>query len=176
MLLVLVRPEELLGLALILEAEADHPAVAVRIGVHESGLLVEALVDGDDFAAQGGEELRDGLHRLDRAEDVHAPEGVADLRQLDVHDVAELSLRVVGDPDLHDVRLVGALDVLVLFAVQQVAGNVAHALAPNVGRREVYRRAEAGVKETRPASRSSSCHTASARRSSSSIVPTLSMT
>ena len=53
------------------------------------------------------------------------PELRADLRQLYVDDVAELALRVVGDADLD--RVTGAFslaDVLVLFGVEEIAGNV----------------------------------------------------
>src|ERR1044071_8864784 len=36
----------------VLEAELDHPPVAVRSGVFERGLLVEPVVHGDDFARE----------------------------------------------------------------------------------------------------------------------------
>ena len=48
----------------------------------------------------GAIQLRDRLHRLDRAEHVPLLERAADLRQLEIDDVAELLLRVVGDADL----------------------------------------------------------------------------
>ena len=73
-------------------------------GVHERGLLVEAIVHRDDLAAHRRVELRHGLHRFDGAEHVVLRERRADLRQLDEHDVAELALRVVGDADGDDVR------------------------------------------------------------------------
>jgi hypothetical protein len=41
-----------------------------RGAVDECGLLVESAVDLEDLAGGGGEELRDGLDRLDRSEDV----------------------------------------------------------------------------------------------------------
>ncbi len=51
----------------------------------------------------------------------------ADLRQLYVDDVAELALGVVGDADLD--RVTGAFslaDVLVLFGVKEIAGDIRH--------------------------------------------------
>src|SRR2546427_6119734 len=47
-------------------------------------------------------QLGHGLDGLDVAEDVHAAERGAHFGQLDVHDVAQYALRIVGDPHLDD--------------------------------------------------------------------------
>ena len=65
-----------------------------------SGLSLSAGVDLDDLACHRRVQLGHGLHRLDRAERLARFSVRADLRQLDVDDVAELLLGVVGDADL----------------------------------------------------------------------------
>ena len=51
---------------------------------------------------------------------------VADLRQLDEHDVAELALRVVGDADRTTFVVAGGLHVLVLFGVEKILRDRRH--------------------------------------------------
>ncbi len=67
------------------------------LAVDRFGLLGERAVDLGDLAADRRVQLRHRLDRLDRAEHVALGQLPADLRQLEVHDVAELLLRVVGD-------------------------------------------------------------------------------
>ena len=96
---VLRGVEQRAGLAGLGELEHDHPA-AVRIGVDRLRLVLQRGVDLDDFAGDRRVQLRDRLDRFDGAERLALLERGADLRQLDVDDVAELLLRVVGDADL----------------------------------------------------------------------------
>ena len=78
----------------------DHPAVAVGLLFTSAGSASRRAVDLEHLAAHRRVELRHGLHRLDRAEDVVLLERRAHLRQLDEHDVAQLALREVGDADV----------------------------------------------------------------------------
>ena len=52
----------------------------------------------------GENELGDRFHRFNRTEDSPGLERAADFGQLDVDDVAELLLRVVGDADFRRCR------------------------------------------------------------------------
>ena len=64
-----------------------------------SGFWPSALLTSVTSPADRRVELGDGLDRLDRAEDVALRQLAADFGQLEVDDVAELLLRVVGDAD-----------------------------------------------------------------------------
>ena len=112
--LILRGVEQRAGFAGVRQLHDDHPA-AVGILVDGFRLVLERRVHLDDFAGHRRVELGHGLHRLDRAERLPLLQLRADLRQLDVHDVAELLLRVVGDADLAAVA--GELDPLVVFRV-----------------------------------------------------------
>src|SRR3989475_9677917 len=100
LLLVGLAVQQLLELPGVLGPELDHPARAIRVAVHERGIAFERLVYLGHGPREGCVQLRDGLHRLDRAERVATPEAGAHLGQVYVRDVPELALRVVGDPDL----------------------------------------------------------------------------
>ena len=100
---VFFRAHECVLLASVRQAELDHPPIAVGRGVDQGRLLVEPIVDFDDFASERRIELRYGFHRFDGAEHVVFVETRPDLWQLDVDDVAELALRVVRDADRDDI-------------------------------------------------------------------------
>src|SRR2546430_596893 len=127
LLLVLLAPQELVELFRTLDPEPNHPALAVGVAVHEGRVTFQRRVDLGDRAGEGGKELRDGLHRFDRPEHVHARQRRPDLGEVDVHDVAQLALGIIGDADLHDRLVVGLLDVLVLFGVAQIRRRFRHA-------------------------------------------------
>src|SRR5436190_6073849 len=127
LLLILLAPQQLVELFRTFHPEPDHPALAVGVAVHEGRVICQCRVDLGDRAGERGKELRDRLHRFDRPEHVHARERRPDLGEVDVHDVAQLALCIIGDPDLHDRRVVGLLDVLVLFGVAQVRRRFRHA-------------------------------------------------
>src|SRR5881628_2082815 len=111
---VLRGVEERAGFTGAGQLDDDHP-VAVRILVHCLGLVLERGVDLDDFTGDRRVQLRDGLDRFDGPEGLPLLQLGADFRQLDVHHVAKLLLRIVGDPDLAPVA--GELDPLVVFGV-----------------------------------------------------------
>src|SRR6185312_12376389 len=150
--LVRVRVEQRLLLAVVLELELDHPAVAVGRRVDECRFLVEAVIDRDDFARQRRIQLGDGLHRFDGAEHVVLVERRADLRQLDEHDVAELTLRVVGDADRHH-AVAGGLHVFVVFCIEQILRDLGHDGLPGrlnrVDPRDAAGRRSLGAESTR---------------------------
>src|SRR5713226_8836237 len=79
--------------------EDDHPSLAVRILVHELGLVDEGFVDIDDLSAERCENLADGLHRLDGTDRLSLLDGLPDGRQLDVHDVRQLVLCKIRNPN-----------------------------------------------------------------------------
>src|SRR5690606_27606532 len=73
-----------------------------------------------------GVELRDGLHRLDGAEDLVLADLLALGGEVEEDDVAELALGVVGDADGHDAGVVGLLHVLVVLRVEEVLRDRRH--------------------------------------------------
>ena len=112
------------------QLELDHPAIAVGGRVHQSRLLVQAVVDGEDGAARRSIQLRDGFDRLDGPEHVVLGERRAHLGQLDEDDVAELALCVVGNTDVDDVGSVRRLEILVVLGIQEVLRNLGHVALP----------------------------------------------
>jgi hypothetical protein len=93
----------------------------VRIGVDQLGRAREGRVAGDDLAAQGREQVADGLDRLDDSERRELSQAPTDVRQLHEDDVAELSGRVIRDADR---RLVAVdPDPLMVFRVAQILGD-----------------------------------------------------
>ena len=84
------RVEEAVHLRRVGQADAEHPARPVRVGVDHLGRRRQRAVRLDDLAADRGEQVADGLHRLDdaeRGELLQRPPGGG---QLDEDDVAEL--------------------------------------------------------------------------------------
>ena len=81
-------------------------------------MLHECRVDLGHLPADGGIQLGHGLHGLDRAEDLALLQGAADFRELQVNNVAQRLLCLIGDPDSRDTA-VGA-DPLVVLGVFQV--------------------------------------------------------
>jgi hypothetical protein len=53
--------EEVVQVSGVGELDLDHPAGAIRLGVDGLGSAFQRLVDGDDLAADRGEDVRDGL-------------------------------------------------------------------------------------------------------------------
>jgi len=84
------------------------------------------LIHGDDFARERRVQLGDCFHGLDGAENVVLRVRGADLGQLYVHDVAQLSLCVVRNADRDNVAVVGWLYVLMVLGIQQVLWNLGH--------------------------------------------------
>src|SRR3989442_5593207 len=87
------------GLSRLCDVEDDHPSLAVGIFVHKLGLVHESLVDLDDRSADRRENLAHGLHGLDGPDRLSLLDGPPDRRELNVHDVRQLILGKVRDPN-----------------------------------------------------------------------------
>src|SRR6185437_15240601 len=111
--------EECVEFAGIGELDLDNPGV-VRGGVDLVGLGLESLIDGGDGAGDGRVEVADGLDAFDGAEGLAGGDGVAYFRGIDVDDVAEGVLRVIGDADGSDVAF--DRDPLMLAGIAEVCG------------------------------------------------------
>jgi hypothetical protein len=138
-LFVVVRVEQLIEFRAIAWLDQENPAFAERILVDGFGLVVEQFVDGDDLAGNRRLDVRGGLHRLHHRGAGARLHGRADFRQLDVYQVAELGLRMVGDahPDQAVVFDAGPLVGLEEF---QIARNLAHDQGPVIDRVRYRRR------------------------------------
>ncbi len=97
--------------------EPDHPCLVRRL-VHRLGMRVELTVDRDDFTGDRRVQLGHGLDRLDGAERLALFDSATDFGKLDEHDVAELPLGEIGDPDEHVPAVLP--QPLVIFRVLQV--------------------------------------------------------
>src|SRR5262245_31384098 len=62
-------------------------------------MVLQLVVDGNHFAAHRSEQLGHSLDGFNRAERLASVDRAANLRQLDVYDVAKLLLRVIGNTD-----------------------------------------------------------------------------
>jgi hypothetical protein len=93
-------------------------AVVLRHLVNGGGLLLEDLVDSDDPAADGGEDVGRGLDGFNGADGVTLLEEVArGLGELDVDDVTELLSGVLGDADNGGLVVGGEVNPLVFLGV-----------------------------------------------------------
>src|SRR5690242_14184034 len=81
-LLVRLAGQQLLDVRWVLQLQLDHPPRAVGIAVHERRVAFEGRVHFGDGARHRREQLRNGLHRLDGAEHIAAPERRAHLGEL----------------------------------------------------------------------------------------------
>src|SRR5260221_7136803 len=126
LLLRLALHERLVGLRVhqaghrggIGELDLDHPGRAMGIRVDDLGLVDEAGVHLGHRAGHRRVELGDRLDRLHRSEYLVRGDGAPHLGELQEHDVTELLLRVVRDPD-HAERALDA-DPLVLLRIAAV--------------------------------------------------------
>src|SRR5712664_3267525 len=126
MLRVRVGAEQPLQFFGVFELHLDHPPLAVGIAIHERRVLLQCLVCFYHGTSDGRKQLRHRLNGLDRPEDVVLLERGCRFGQLDEHDVSQLPLRVVGDADLHDLRIVALAHPLVVLCVAEVFWNARH--------------------------------------------------
>ena len=101
------------------EHELQKPALSGRILIDEAGRLLQRVIDLDDLARRG---RVDAARRLDAFDDGGLGalgDALAEKRQLDENDVAELRLGVIGDADDADVPF--DLDVFMIVGVAVVA-------------------------------------------------------
>ena len=94
--------EQLFQFGGIGEFHLDDPR-AVRVRVDLVGFVFQLLIDRGHLAADGRIEIADGLHAFHRAECGIGGYRVTHLGRVDVDDVAQRVLRVVGDADAADV-------------------------------------------------------------------------
>ena len=79
--------------------DGEEPAVAVGVGVDETGVGGDGVVDGGDGAGDWGVDVGGGLDGFDDGDGFFGGDFAADLGEFDVDDVAEFFLGVVGDAD-----------------------------------------------------------------------------
>src|SRR5699024_11344286 len=97
-------------------SDLEQPAFAVGVGVEQSGRVHGRLVEGHDLTGHRGVEVGDGLRRLDLSARLTGGDGVADLGQVDIDDLAEGVGGDGGDADLDglvDELVGGTVDPLV---------------------------------------------------------------
>ncbi len=87
------RVKECARLARIGQLQCDHP-VAVRVGVDDLWFLLQRGIDLNDLTRHRREEIRHRLHGFDAAEGLAGLQDRAYFRQLQIHDIAELLLRI----------------------------------------------------------------------------------
>src|SRR4029453_11984886 len=108
-------------LALVVHLYVDQPALAVRVGVDQVRLVGQPLVDRRHRAGHRRVQVADALGGLQLAARVARPHRGPYLGQLDEHDVTELVLGVVGNPDPGG-TVARRLHPLVLGRVLQIFG------------------------------------------------------
>src|SRR5581483_9983139 len=103
----------------------EKPAVAIGVFIDRFGLIAERFVDRDHFTADRRIHVRGGLDRFHDRAGVAGFDVVADVGQFDVHQIAQLRLRMIGDAHAH---LVGVFDARPFVGLQefQIAGYLAH--------------------------------------------------
>src|SRR5437868_1560883 len=126
MLRVRIRAQQPLQFFGVLDLHLDHPALPIRVPVHEGGVLLQRFVGLDDRARHRGVELGHRLDGLDRPEDGVRTERRGWFRKLDEYDVAQLPLRVVRDADFDDLRIAALTYPFVIFSIAQVFGDTGH--------------------------------------------------
>jgi hypothetical protein len=103
--LVLLRAHEIVEFLGRAEFQAEEPALAFGLLIDRTGPGTERIVDGDDLAARGRIDVARRLDRFYNRRIAALLDLAADLRQLDIDDVAELLLCMLGDPDGRNVAV-----------------------------------------------------------------------
>lgn len=91
---------ELLNILGILDADLKDPTVFLGFGIDDGGVALDVLVVGKDFTGHGGVNISGGLHRLNTADTISLGEAGADLSNLQVNNISELTLSEVSDTNL----------------------------------------------------------------------------
>src|SRR5262245_5250910 len=126
MLRVRIRAQQPLQFFGVRDLHFDHPALAVGIAVDECGILLEGLIRLENGPANRCVQLGDRFHRFDRSEDGFLRVARSALGQLHEHDVAQLALCVVGDPNLDDLRIAALPYPLVIGGKAKVFRYAGH--------------------------------------------------
>ena len=116
------RTEQAVDLTRIGHLDHTEPALAIRVVVDPLGGVSQVGVHVDDDAADGRVDVGHRLGGLDLAERLAGLHRGTSGRHLDVHDVAERVLRVVGDADAGARTL--DLDPFVVGRVAEVLRHV----------------------------------------------------
>src|SRR5512143_1584608 len=95
----------------------------VRVGVDRLGGRRQLVVDGRDRSGDRRIDVGRGLHRLDDGARLGGSDDAPDLRQLDVDEIAERRLRVIGDADA-DGAVVARAHPLVRAGVPELLRDV----------------------------------------------------
>ncbi len=119
------RIEQLGQLGGIGGAEPHHTALPVGVAIDRGGIALQRAVHLDDLAGHRTEQLGNGLHSLDGAERLVRGDRITGLGQAQKHDVAQLTLGVVGDADADD-AVGGGPHVFVILGVAQVSRDGRH--------------------------------------------------
>ena len=91
---------ELFDILGVLDADLEDPTVILGLGVDDGGITLDVLVVGKDLTGHGGIDIGGGLHRLNTADTVSLGEAGADLSDLQVNNISELTLGKVSDANL----------------------------------------------------------------------------
>lgn len=111
--------EEFFGFGGLRKLDAKEPAGGFGRLVEERGVLLERVVDGDDFSGNGTVDVCSGFGRFENAGFLARFEFVSDFGKFNVDDIAELFLGMVGDTDRADISL--DLEPLVRFGEEHAA-------------------------------------------------------
>ena len=91
---------ELLDVLGILDEDLEDPAVILGLSIDNRGIALDVLVVLKDLACHWCIDIGGSLDRLDTADTISLGKASANLSDLQVHDVAKLTLGEVCDADL----------------------------------------------------------------------------
>ncbi|TNV76307.1 hypothetical protein FGO68_gene391 [Halteria grandinella] len=130
-LLVLLLVHELINLTGVFDPHLEDPAVSLGLVVHDGGVCLHVLVVGGDGSGDGCIHIGGGLYALNAADTVSLEELSADLSDIQVHDVAKLTLGEVGNAYLGLLGVGVELNPLVVWGELADDGEVSHVLVDN---------------------------------------------
>ena len=84
----------------VLETDLEDPAVLLSLVVDEGGISLHVLVVSGNLSSNGGVDVGGSLDRLNTADTITLNEAGANLSDIQVDNVTELTLGVVCDADL----------------------------------------------------------------------------
>src|SRR5690348_2547893 len=128
---VIVGAEQRIQFFRVVRLHHEQPAVAVRILIDGFRLVGQRLVDRHHFTADRRVDIRRGFHRFHHRAAVAGLHPVADVWQLDVHEIAEQTLGMVGNADAYLARIFDARPLVRLLEFE-ITWNLAHGSCPRV--------------------------------------------
>src|SRR6185437_3365695 len=131
---IIVRTEQRIHFVRIGELDHEQPAIAERVLVDGFRFVGEPFVHLDHFTADRRIDIRRGLHRLDHRATSAGFDLVTHLGQLDIDEVAQQTLGVIGNADTRAPVFLDPHPFVRLLEFE-VTGNLAHDTCPSlVGR------------------------------------------